>query len=42
MLWTGKKPREEQQKADKPESKTGMIVLRAGLAVSLLANVGLG
>jgi hypothetical protein len=35
-------PAEEQKKADKHESKTGMFLLGAGLAVSLLANVGLG
>jgi len=34
-------PVETLQKADKPESKTGMIVLGVVLAVSVLVNVGL-
>jgi len=33
---------ENPKKADKPESKTGMVVLGAVLAVSVLVNVGLG
>jgi hypothetical protein len=32
-------PVENPKKADKPESKTGMVVLGAGLAVSVLVNV---
>jgi len=35
-------PVENPKKADKPESKTGMVVLGVILAVSVLVNVGLG